>query len=153
MFNTEYPTGKLKIHIHFTSWGVTLTRFSAYWLLVTQSNLWSKPKTIGIIYLTKSIHIASMRRLSLRIFRLKIPAIFKVFTVWTLVTSDDVWPMPKHWESSSQHGLCYETLTGSKNFNSDPATQFKKLEPYRGFHNFIELPQRSRLLQNELNFS
>ena len=64
--------------------------------LVTSNDLWPPPKIIGFFLSTWRIHIPNMKSVGhsyLEISRLQ--AIFGVFAVLPLVTSNDLWPPPK----------------------------------------------------------
>ena len=63
---------------------------------MTPNDLWPPPKTIGIIYSIWPTHTPNMRLVTLTLLEIPcLQAIFKVFTIWPLVTSNDLWPPRK----------------------------------------------------------
>ena len=91
--------GKYDIPHIYPSWDIMFTRNSqdfTIWPLVTPNDLWPALKTLGTIYLIWAIYIASMSSLtSILLEVLCLQEIPKVFSIWPLVTLNDLWPPPK----------------------------------------------------------
>ena len=66
------------------------------WPLLTPNDLWPPPKTIGFLYLMWYIYIPNMRSIQASLLEIScLQGFYNVFTIWPLLTPNDLWPLPK----------------------------------------------------------
>ena len=67
------------------------------WPLLTPNDLWPPPKTIGFLYSMRHSYIPNMRSVQASLLEIScLQGFYKVFTIWPLLTPNDLWPPPKN---------------------------------------------------------
>ena len=63
---------------------------------LTPNDLWPPPKTIGFLYSMWHSYIPNMRSVRASLLEIScLQGFYNVFTIWPLLTSNDLWPPPK----------------------------------------------------------
>ena len=87
---------KYEICPSFPCWDIVFTRFSHVWPLLTPNDLWPPPKTIGFLFSMWHSYILNMRSVRASLLEIScLQGFYNVFTIWPLLTSNDLWPPPK----------------------------------------------------------
>ena len=91
------PPIKNEIPHIYPSWDIyRVYKVFTFWPLVTPNDLWPPHKSIGIIYSIWSTHTTNKREVTLTLLEiLCLQTIYKVFTIWPLLISNDLWPPRK----------------------------------------------------------
>ena len=64
--------------------------------LLTPNDLWPPPKTIGFLYSMWYTYITNMRSVRASLLEIScLQCFYNVFTIWPLLTPNDLWPPPK----------------------------------------------------------
>ena len=95
VLNVVHLHTKYEICPSFPSWDIVFTRFlKCFHNLTPVDPKWplTSTKTIGFLYSMWHSYIPNMRSVQASLLRYRV---YKVFTIWPLLTPNDLWPPPK----------------------------------------------------------